>query len=255
MKTGFRTVGFSKWNIFDALKKIKEIGYEGVELCLEHPDMQSEKMDDEMIADVRRYLDGIGLEIASVSYHGDNDPLDVKISNTYKAIDIANKIGASILIINCEKKSNEVAGQYESLVKRMKDFASYAEQRGIVLAFEPEPLLIIQTVDDMIRLMDDVCSDNLKVNMDVGHTYITDPDLPEAILKLKDKIVHVHLEDIKNKVHSHLYPLDGDIDYKKMFHAFEEIGYNGYYVIDMFYIQEAPDVHAKVCFDRLQKLS
>lgn len=255
VKTGFRTVGFSKWNIFDTLKEIKNIGYDGVELCLEHPDMVPQKMDDKMIADIRSYLEHIGLEIASVSYHGDNDPLDIKISNTYKAIDIASKLGAQILIINCEKKDDKVAEQYKGLVERMRDLASYAEEKKVLLAFEPEPLLIIQTAEDMIKLIDDVGSNSLRVNMDVGHTYITDRDLAESIIKLKDKIVHVHIEDIKDKIHNHLYPMDGDIDYQKMFKAFDEIGYGGYYVIDMFYIQDAPDVHARICFERLQKLS
>lgn len=254
MKYGFRTVGFSKWNIFDALDKIKELGYDGVELCLEHPDMVPEKIDDAMIEKVKSYLKKIGLNLASVSYHGDADPVDIKVSNTYKSIEIAKKLGSDILIVNSEKKDKNIPNQFENLVERFKGFSKCAAKNGVKLAFEPEPLLIIETADDMMKLIKEVNSDALNVNIDVGHTYITDPDLSQAILKFDGKIVHCHIEDIKNKVHSHLYPLDGDIDYDGMFKSFDKIGYKGYYVIDMFYIQDEPDVHAKECIKRLKKL-
>jgi len=224
-----------------------------VELCLEHPDMIPQKMNDEVINRIRCYTEEIGLKIASLSYHGDNDSLDEKILNTYKAIDIAHKMGVSVLIINCEKKNREKAAQYDNLVRRIKDFTSYAEEKNVTLAVEPEPLLVVETAEEALRLIDDVASPNLKVNLDVGHTYITDPDLSEAILKLKDVVVHVHIEDIKGKVHKHLYPLDGDIDYRSVFNALERIGYSGYYVVDLAGIQDAPDVHARICLERLQK--
>jgi len=37
MKFGFRTAGFSSWSIELTLLKLSELGYNGVELCLEHP--------------------------------------------------------------------------------------------------------------------------------------------------------------------------------------------------------------------------
>ena len=38
-RIGFRTAGYRNVPIEEAVRAIAEIGYDGVELCLEHPDL------------------------------------------------------------------------------------------------------------------------------------------------------------------------------------------------------------------------
>ena len=37
-RIGFRTAGYRRVGIEDALRSIASVGYDGVEVCLEHPD-------------------------------------------------------------------------------------------------------------------------------------------------------------------------------------------------------------------------
>lgn len=241
MKFGFRTGGFRGWKIEAILEELARIGFDGAELCLESADMRPENFTPARANEIIRLMDEIGLEIASVSYHADAEPVDQRISNTSKSVEVAEWLGADVLIINAERvRDGEKEQQWRNLVDRMKKLTAFAERRGVNVAIEPEPLLVVGDTDDVIRMMDAVGSPNLKVNLDVGHAYITDASLSDSIRKLGNAIVHTHIEDIKDKVHNHLELGQGDIDFAAMHTAFMEIGYDGYYVVDLFRLGDDP---------------
>jgi len=241
MKFGFRTGGFRDWKIEAILKELAQIGFDGAELCLESADMRPETFTQARADGIRRLADSVGLEIASVSYHADAESGEMRRSNTLKCVEVAKWLGADVLIINAEKtREGEKEKQWNDLVGWLKSLTASAEEKGVYVAMEPEPLLVVDDLNDMIRMIEEVGSPNLKVNLDIGHAYITDPNLPESIRRLGDAIVHAHIEDIKDKVHSHLELGQGDIDFAAMHAAFLEIGYNGYYVVDLFRLGDDP---------------
>lgn len=241
MKYGFRTGGFSGWKVEDIVKKLKELGFDGAELCLEPEDMRPEKFTQARAKELKELMDRIGLEIASVSYHADFEDSKQRLDNTFKSVDIANWLGADVLIINSERvEESQKAEKWAELAGMLKELSAKAEKLGVYIAIEPEPLQIIDDTKDMLKIIDEVGSPNLKTNLDIGHAYITDPDLMESIKMLGDAIVHAHIEDIKDKVHNHLEIGQGDIDLKAMDSAFKEIGYNGYYVVDLFRLGDDP---------------
>ena len=241
MKFGFRTGGFKDWKIEAILKELARIGFDAVELCLESSDMRPENFTQSQADELKKLMDKLGLEIASVSYHADTESAEQRKANTFKAVEIAAWLGADVLIINAEKtREGEKEKQWQELVETLKSLTAAAEKRGVNIAIEPEPLLVIDDIDDMIRMIDEVNSPNLKVNLDIGHAYITDPDLNDSIKRLGDSIVHTHLEDIKDKVHNHLELGKGDIDFAEVHKAYMDIGYDGYYVVDLFRLGDDP---------------
>ena len=241
MKFGFRTGGFRNWKIESTLEELAQIGFDGAELCLESADMRPEKFTQARADEIRRYMDKMGLEIASVSYHADAEPPDQRIVNTQKAVEAAGWLGTDVLIINAERAGEDQAKtQWQEHLERLRNLTAFAQTNGVNVAVEPEPLLVIGDTDDMIRMIEAVGAPNLKVNLDVGHAYITDPSLPDSIKKLGSAIVHAHIEDIKDKVHSHLELGQGDIDFQAMHAAFKEIRYDGYYVVDLFRLGDDP---------------
>jgi len=241
MKFGFRTGGFRGWKIETILEELARIGFDGAELCLESADMRPENFTQARADEIRELMSKLGLEIASVSYHADVESLSERRANTFRSVEMAGWLGTDILIINGERtEDGKKQEQWRDTVERLKDLTASAEKKGVNIAVEPEPLLVISDIDDMIRMIDEVASPNLKVNLDVGHAYITDPDLPDSIRQLGGAIVHAHLEDIKDKIHNHLELGEGDIDFAAMMEAFEDIGYGGYYVVDLFRLGDDP---------------
>jgi len=254
MKFGFRTGGFRDWKIEAILEELARIGFDGAELCLESADVRPENFTRKQADEIKRLMDGIGLEVASVSYHADAESSNQRLSNTSRSVEIAEWLGTDVLIINAERiREGEKEAQWRDLADKLKNLTEFAGKRGVNIAFEPEPLLVVSDTDDMLRMIDEVGSPNLKVNLDIGHAYITDPSLPESIRRQGDAIVHAHIEDIKDKVHSHLEIGQGDIDFAAMHAAFMEIGYNGYYVVDLFRLGDDPAGVAKRSLAALQE--
>jgi len=254
MKFGFRTGGFAGWKVESVLEELKKIGFDGAELCLEPADMRPEQFTQKRAKELINFMDQLGIEVASVSYHADFESMDQRLINTFKAIDITGWLGANILIINSERveqdKKNE---QWKSLRDRLIKLTAHAKEYDVYIAIEPEPLQIIDNTNDMIRMIKEVESLNLRVNLDIGHAYITDPSLIDSIEMLGDAIVHAHIEDIKDKVHNHLEIGQGDIDFVKMHSAFMDIGYNGFYVVDLFRLGDDPSGVATRTISALQK--
>lgn len=241
MKFGFRTGGFAGWKVESVLEELKKIGFDGAELCLEPEDMRPENFTQKRAEELKSFVEKIGIEIASVSYHADFEQMEKRLANTFKAVEITNWLSANILIINSERVEQDKKDvQWNNLKDRLNRLTSYAEKYDVYIAIEPEPLQIIDNTNDMIKMMREVESPYLKVNLDIGHAYITDPSLTDSIKLLGDSIVHVHIEDIKDKVHNHLEIGQGNIDFAEMHSAFMDIGYDGFYVADLFRLGNDP---------------
>ena len=255
MKTGFRTAGFSAWELGPTLRAIREIGYDSVELCLEHPGSRPEMMDDVRIARVTKMLEEIELPLSSVSFHGDGSPIAEKEAKTLKAIEVARKMGAAVLVINSEATDASDPNQLTAIEQRLRRFCDAAHTCKIDLALEPEPNLAIESSADLEQMIRKIGSPRLKMNIDVGHAHITDADVVQTIRRMGSLIVHTHIEDIAGKVHKHLLPGDGDIDLAAVFAALKDVGYSGYLTIDLFNLGDSPDAAARAAYEALMKFA
>jgi len=254
MKIGFRTAGFSAWDLGPSLRAIRDAGYDSVELCLEHPGSRPEMMDDVRVTRVLKMLEEIELELSSVSYHGDGSPAAEREAKTLQAIEVARMMGANVLVINADAKDPANPNQLAEFEQRLRRFCEAAEQHKIDLALEPEPNLLIESSADLEALAARIGSPRVKMNIDVGHAFITDPDVVQTIRRMGNMIVHTHIEDIAGKVHKHLLPGQGDIDLKAVFAALREAGFTGSLTIDLFNLGDKPDEMARAAYDALRKM-
>lgn len=251
-KLGFRTGIFTDWRVERTTAELQGLGYDCVEICLERPDVRPEKLTESRCVELRQALDDMGMGIASLSYHADAEPLGERRANQFRAVQAAAWMGANILILNGEKSVDQ-ATQWAEHVERFKALCEAAERGGVTIAVEPEPLLVVGSSQDMADLIGAVGSPNLGVNLDVGHAYITDPDLAATVRMLGSSIVHLHLEDIKDKVHRHLLMGEGDIDFGALRSTLAGIGYQGPYVIDLFGPNMEPLSTAKLAMEGLRR--
>ena len=73
------------------------------------------------------------------------------------------------------------------------------------------------------------------MNCDVGHLFCVGDDPASVIQSQADQIAHVHLEDIgKNRVHQHLTPGRGVIDFRRIFQALDAIAYHGWVTVELY---------------------
>ena len=202
-------------------------------ICLEADDVRPELLDNRRCAEIRRSMDRLGITLASVSYHGDKELPADRRANQERAIHIAHWLGTDILVLNSERSTDQMR-QWDEHVHHFRTLCHVADALGVNLAIEPEPQLVVGSSQDMLDVLRLVDSPALKVNFDLGHAQVTDTDPATSIRLLGSAIVHLHLEDIKDRVHRHLLFGDGDIDFVSVRQALVDIGYDGPYVADLF---------------------
>ncbi len=124
--------------------------------------------------------------------------------------------------------------------------AEHAEKEGVLLLVEPEPGLLIEKMDQFHELMRYIDSPAVGLNFDIGHAYCVGDEPVEFIPKMAKHIRHIHLEDIAaTRVHQHLVPGDGAIDFAATLRAIQSIGYQGWVTIELYPYVENPDEAAR----------
>ncbi len=252
---GFRTIGYRNQPPEAAIRSIAAIGYDGVELCLEHPGLEPEEMDASRATNLATVAAGAGIEVASVSYHGDRDPLPIRWRRALLAIELTEAFGSDILIINAPRPRDDEPGLRDEFLRQLERQLVRAEALGVTLALEPEPGLLVHGTDDMLALTERMGSERLRVNLDLGHAFLTEPDLPETIRRLSELIVCAHIEDMPRGEHRHLVPGEGDMDLPEVLVALEGIGFDGWLTVDLFDIADTPDEAAAASLTRMRELT
>jgi sugar phosphate isomerase/epimerase len=216
------------------LERIKELGFDGVEVCLEHPDLLPEKLSSTLAQQVAAKIRELGLTPHSVSYHVDYVYNTQMFDDTCKAIGLTQEFGTDIFVFGCATKRTGDAEEWQRKVERTRALVRIAEQHGVILADEFEPGFILGSTADLHRLFQAIPSPNLMANLDVGHVFLCDPDPMEAIASLKGKIAHVHIENMEAGVHRHLVPQEGDMDMTAYLKALRDTGFDGALALDLY---------------------
>jgi sugar phosphate isomerase/epimerase len=135
------------------------------------------------------------------------------------------------------------------MVERTRALVAVAADCGVVLAKEFEPGFIVDSTERLVRLFDEIALPHLAANLDLGHVFLDDPEPLQSIVRLGDKIVQVHVENMATGVHDHLLPQEGDMDLEAYLFALAETGFQGGMALDIYkydYEAVAPDALAYI---------
>ena len=241
MRIGFRTAGFHQWPIDRALRALGDLGYDGVEVCLEHPGCRPEGLTEAEAQRQAQVCKEAGLSVASVSYHADAEEPTTRRETTIRGLDLVPAFGVEVYIVNGRRVDPQAPGQALRDLEALLDvLLPRASELAVRIAVEPEPGLAVGSSADMQALLERRASPSLAVNLDVGHAFLTDPDVCASVRCLGSAIAHTHLEGMPAGVHRHLLPGEGDLDLAGVCRALTEIGYTGYGTIDLFDIADDP---------------
>ncbi len=132
-----------------------------------------------------------------------------------------------------------------------------AKACGVVLAIEPEPGLFIETSQEYLEFKQRYFADEamVKMNCDLGHLYCVGEDPANVVRRMSGHIAHVHLEDIgKNRVHQHLTPGKGAMDFRGIFSALSEVNYGGWVTVELYPYETTAAGVARDAWDYLMQL-
>jgi sugar phosphate isomerase/epimerase len=109
----------------------------------------------------------------------------------------------------------------------------------------------------VLELVDEIGRDSLGVNLDVGHAAVYGEDLTETIHRSAGHITGVHLEDIvggRRGTHYHRIPGEGDLDFRTVFDALDDVGYDGFATLELYTYPDEPDRAAARAHEVLTEL-
>jgi sugar phosphate isomerase/epimerase len=277
MKLAFSTNAYLKFPFAEAVRRLSAIGYAGVEIMADVPHAWPAFLLDEQKQAIRDALAKNRLAISNINsfmMHAVNDRRQrywhpswiepdpnyraVRIDHTTRALTLARELGAPC--ITTEPGGPLESGQTFSaglklFVEMLKPVVEHAEKEGVLLLIEPEPGLLIETADQFLELMQYFDSPAVGLNFDVGHAYCVGDDPATTIPRVAKYIRHFHLEDIAaTRVHHHLVPGEGAIDFAATFRAIRQIGYDGWVTIELYPYVDDPDAAARRALERVRSI-
>ena len=273
MKLAFSTNAYLNYSFAETCDRLAKIGYAGVEIMADVPHAWPAYLLPSHKAAIREALATNKLAVSNVNafmMHAVNDRRQkywhpswiepdanyrqVRIDHTTRALTLAAELGAPCI-------TTEPGGPLEGrpwgeclklFVEMLKPVVAHAEKVGVPLLIEPEPDLLIETADQYLEFARHFDSPYLGLNFDIGHFYCVKDDPAATVRKLAPLIRHVHLEDIAaTRIHHHLIPGEGVIDFHGTLAALKEVGYAGWVTIELYTCHENPDEAATVARERV----
>jgi len=136
------------------------------------------------------------------------------------------------------------------LLALLEEVGRYAEKLETTLVLEPinrYETRFFHTLDEAIGICKEVGIPNLKILADTFQMSIEERNIAESIRRAGEYIRHVHLSDS-----GRLLPGYGNIDFKAVFAALKEIGYEGYMALECA-IPGNPEEELPRCAEYLRK--
>ena len=277
MRLAFSTNAYLRHPFEEAAQRIAGLGYQGLELLADVPHAWPAGLLAVQKRGILAAMERTGLSFSNINAFMMNAINDhrqpywhpsfiepephyrrVRIDHTWRALSLCAELGAPH--ITTEPGGPLAPGQsrqqaIDLFVEALKPLAEHAHDLGVLLLIEPEPGLLLETTDQYLEVAERLNAPSVGLNFDVGHAFCVGEDLPGAIAKLAPHIRHYHVEDIAaSRVHHHLVPGTGAIDFAEVVAAIRRTGYNGWLTVELYPFLDDPDAAARSALEVLRPL-
>ncbi|MDB5644947.1 sugar phosphate isomerase/epimerase [Methylobacterium sp.] len=242
LRFAYNTNGTAHHRLDDAIDLIAEAGYQGVALTLDihHLDPFAETWATEaqrvssrlqrlglgsVIETGARFLLDPRAKHEPTLVSGDAAGRARRVGFLKRAIDIGAILHSEAVSFwaGVPKPGIDRAEARGWLHEGLTEVVAYAAERNVGACLEPEPGMLIETLDDYAVL--DV--PGLKLALDTGHCLVTgERDPAVAVAEFAGRIGTVALEDMARGIHVHLPFGEGDMDVPSVLNALDAIGFD-----------------------------
>jgi len=247
MKLSFCTMGYLEYcTAEETVRRVARHGYDGIDFWAYSPHLGPDIYDKEDRKKIRELVKQHNLEITGLSVNGGTLALHLNLSHSNPKV----RKQALDYLLDCIELAVDIECPIVNLISGHKVYpttqeeawewnkeatikvADEGEKKGIVVALHsltPCESNVMVTLDDLIRMKNEIGHKNIKLCIDTADQNVTDPNLYSAILKAGDDLVYFHVNDNfgEKRGDIHWPPGRGNINWELVLVALKEINYKG----------------------------
>ncbi len=232
MKVGIRD-GMLPVSFEESFQKAKEIGFDGVEVCMGVNYREHLLWQDGGINKVNSLAEAADVEIPSLSpggftaysfMHPTDSTRSEGIAKLQYLAETAPQLGAKVILVPFFGNGTIEDDHIDAprFIDGLKAAAETAEKYGISLAIEST-----LSAEQHQRIIDNVGSSAVGVYYDMGNATGFGYDSPAEIRSLGSAISQMHIKDTSGN-----HAGEGDVDFPAVFDATHAIGYDSWFVLE-----------------------
>jgi len=249
LRFAYNTNGAANHRLDDALALIADAGYDGVALTLDihHLDPFADDFANErrrVAARLRKLGLGCVIETGArflLDPHAKHEPTLLsadpagrahRVEFLSRALEVAAETEADAMSFwaGSPKPGVALEDARSWLRQGAEQVARRAEALGTTAALEPEPGMLVETVDDWAELN----IPGLRLALDTGHCIVTgERDPAAAVTEFAPHLGTVSIEDMKRGVHVHLPFGEGDMDIHSVLRALDAVNFSKLVCVEM----------------------
>ncbi|MBN9565236.1 MAG: sugar phosphate isomerase/epimerase [Alphaproteobacteria bacterium] len=230
IKLSYSTNGLLNLNLFSAIDAVERAGYDGIELSFDKDQFNPFELNSQDLKKIRDYFDTKSIKPAciatpTIAFLSDrpHEPSVIcldkagrkqRIALIKKGIEIAKTLKAPIVsfgsgfirdehIRNPQITPNEILA--DSIHECMKDIGD------ITLTIEPEPGMLIETLDEGMAIVKTIGSRQFRLHMDLCHAYCSQKNYIEAVAAAAPYTAYLHISDTTTGCNVKLKPYSSDL--------------------------------------------
>ena len=232
MKVGIRD-GMLPVSFEASFQKAKEIGFDGVEICMGVNYREHLLWQDGGIDKVNSLAEAAGIEVSSLSPGGFTaysfmHPIDSTrtegIAKLQYLAETCPQLGAKVILVPFfgNGKIEDAHINETRFLDGLKATAETAEKQGVLLAIEST-----LSAEQHQQIIDNVDSSAVGVYYDMGNATGFGFDSPSEIRSLGGAITQMHIKDTGGN-----HAGEGDVDFPAVFDAAHAVGYDSWFVLE-----------------------
>jgi D-psicose/D-tagatose/L-ribulose 3-epimerase len=251
LRFAYNTNGTANHRLQDAVAMIADAGYDGIALTLDHHHLDPmepgwERRTEALAAMLSSHRMGCVIETGArylLDPRAKHEPTLLtasaegrarRVAFLCRAIDIGATLGAETMSFwaGVPRPGVNPADARVWLRAGIAEVLVHAERRAVPASLEPEPGMLVETLDDWAALATDL--PGLSLALDLGHCMVTGERVPErAVAEFAPHIGTVAIEDMARGVHVHLPFGEGDMDIPACLAALRDIAFPGLVCVEL----------------------
>src|SRR5215204_1277368 len=254
VSTWLWTSPFTTASAYDLFPKIAEMGFDIVEIAVEDPSSINIKEVKQVLRQHNLKADICGAFGPTRDFtHPDESVHKNCFSYIESCLDLCTEVSTSFFggpMYSAVGKARMVSPEQRKIewdfaVKNLRKVCSMAEARGLQIALEPLNRFesdLINTVDDLLRLIKDINHPAAAIMLDGFHMNIEERNVEEAIIKAGNLLVHMQVSENYRGT-----PGTGQTRWDAYRSGLEKINYQGTVTIESF-TPDNKELAGAVCF-------